>query len=53
MSKVEVLLAGEWPGVKAFSDSGRVVVMMPSLDIDLDRVGGGLAMVSIMRGYGQ
>lgn len=39
--------------MKAFSDSGRGVVMMPSLDIDLDTVGGGLVMVSIMRGYGQ
>ena len=46
----DVLLAGEWPGVKVFSHcSGRVVVTMPSLDIDLDTVGGGLLMVSMMR----
>jgi hypothetical protein len=35
--------------VKTFSGSdGRVVVTIPSFDIDLDTVGGGLLMVSMM-----
>lgn len=46
----DVLLAGEWPGEKGFfsMDNGNVVGTMPSLDIDLSNVGGGLLMVSMM-----
>ena len=50
LSIVDVLLAGEWPGVKVFWDCiGRIVVTMPSLDADLVTTGGGRLMVSMMR----